>query len=128
MQWNVQEICKSANVDCHFSLGDSAERMAPELEIALYRVVQESVNNIIKHAKATQVELSLERTPASLRLVISDNGIGIGDPDEFKSMSHGLAGMRHRVRSIGGTLKISGVPGKGTVIDVSVPLTSPAAA
>jgi signal transduction histidine kinase len=126
LQWNVEETCKAANLDCHLRLGDSVERLRADLEIALYRVVQESVTNTIKHARATEVELTLDRTAEGLRLVIADNGIGIGDPGAFKRMSHGLAGMRHRVRSVGGAIEIRGEPGKGTVVEVLVPLGAPA--
>lgn len=127
LQWNVEATCKSTNIDCHFKLSESVERLSPAMEIALYRVVQESVTNTIKHARATRLDLSLDRTAEGLRLVIADNGIGIGDHSAFKQMSHGLVGMRHRVRSIGGTLEIRGKAGKGTVIEVLVPLEARAA-
>lgn len=125
LQWNVEQTCKAASLECHFRLGESVQRMPPDLEIALYRVAQEGVTNTIKHAKATKVELSLDRTADGLRLVIADNGIGIGDPGSFKRMSHGLVGMRHRVHSIGGAVQIRGEPGKGTVIEVFVPMAAP---
>ena len=125
LQWNVEETCKAASLECHFRLSDLVQRLPPDLEIALYRVAQECVTNVIKHAKATLVELTLERTAPGLLLVIADNGVGIGDTGAFKRMSHGLVGMRHRVHSIGGTIEIRGTPGKGTVINVSVPLESP---
>ncbi len=128
LRWNVEETCKAASLECRFKLSDSVERLPANLEIALYRVVQESVTNITKHAQATLVELTLERTPSGLLLVIADNGVGIGDTGAFKRMSHGLVGMRHRVHSIGGTIDIRGTPGKGTVIAVSVPLDSPVTA
>jgi signal transduction histidine kinase len=128
LQWNVEETCKAANIECRLKLSDSVERLSADLEIALYRVVQESVTNIIKHARATLVELTLERTAPGLLLVIADNGVGIGDTGAFKRMSHGLVGMRHRVHSIGGTIDIRGTPGRGTVIAVSVPLETPASA
>jgi signal transduction histidine kinase len=128
LQWNVEETCKAANLECHFRLADSVERLPPDLEIALYRVVQESVTNTIKHAKATRLDLTLERTPTGLRLVIADDGVGIGDPGAFQRMSHGLVGMRHRVHSVGGIIRIRGEPGKGTVIEVAVPLQAPTAA
>jgi signal transduction histidine kinase len=128
LRWNVEETCKAANLECRFKLSDSVERLPADLEIALYRVVQESVTNITKHAQATLVELTLERTASGLLLVIADNGVGIGDTGAFKRMSHGLVGMRHRVHSIGGTIEIRGTPGRGTVIVVSVPMGTPATA
>jgi NarL family two-component system sensor histidine kinase LiaS len=90
--------------------------------------VQESVTNTIKHANATRLDLVLERTAAGLRMLITDNGIGVGDPAKFQHLSHGLVGMRHRVHSVGGTIRILGAPGKGTVIEVTVPLEPPAPA
>jgi signal transduction histidine kinase len=128
VQWHVEETCKAASLACRMKLSEALERLAPEMEIALYRVVQESVTNIIKHAKATEVDLTLERTAGELKLSIADNGVGIGDPGAFQRMSHGLVGMRHRVHSVGGSIRIHGESGKGTVIEVTVPLQAPAAA
>ena len=122
LQWYVDEACKSSNLECHIRISDNLERLPADLEIALYRVVQESVTNIVKHARAKRIDLSVERTSKGLRVEIVDDGIGIADLEMAKKLSHGLAGMSHRVRSVHGTFDIRSQPGHGTRIDVFVPL------
>ena len=96
--------------------------MPGDLEIALYRLVQESVTNTVKHAHAKRINLAVERTPKGLRVTISDDGVGIADLETAKKLSHGLAGMSHRIRSVHGTFEIRSHPGHGTRIDAFVPL------
>jgi signal transduction histidine kinase len=122
LQWYVDEACKSANLECSLRIADNLERLPADLEIALYRIVQESVTNIVKHSKAKKIDLIVERTAKGLRVVIADDGVGIADLELAKKMSHGLAGMSHRVRSVRGTFDIRSHPGHGTRIDVFVPL------
>jgi signal transduction histidine kinase len=124
LQWYVEEACKSANVECALTVSDSLERMPADLEIALYRVVQESVTNAVKHAHAKHIHLTVERTPRGLALSIVDDGVGIADIEAAKKVSHGLAGMSHRVRSVNGTLDIRSAQGAGTRIEVFVPLVA----
>lgn len=122
LQWFVDEVCRDASIDCRLHISDKLERLPADLEIALYRVVQESVGNIVKHAKAKRLDLVLERTPDGLKLLVGDDGVGIADLELAKTLSHGLAGMMHRVRSVNGTFDIQSRPGKGTRIEVFVPL------
>ena len=96
--------------------------MAPDFEIALYRLVQEGLANAVKHAHAHNFELELERAPEGLRVVMGDDGVGIDDLAKAKSLSHGLAGMIHRVRSLGGTFEVASQANQGTRIVVVVPL------
>jgi len=122
LQWYVDEACKASNLQCNIRMSDNLERLPADLEIALYRVVQESVTNVIKHARAKRIDLSVDRTAKGLRVEIVDDGVGIADLEMAKKLSHGLAGMSHRVRSVHGTFDIRSQPGHGTRIDVFVPL------
>ena len=122
LQWYVDETCKSANLDCKLKVTPDLERLPSDLEIALFRLVQESLNNIVKHAHARHVELSVERFAKGLRVVIADDGVGIPDLGAASRLSHGLAGMRHRVSSVRGTFDIESRPGHGTIIRAVVPL------
>lgn len=122
LHWYVQETCRSAGIESRLMVSERLERLPPDLEIALYRLVQESVNNIVKHAQAKTLDLTLERTDDGLQLCIADDGVGIADLEYAKRLSHGLAGMMHRVRSVGGSFDVRSQPGKGTRIDVFVPL------
>ena len=122
LQWYVDEASRNAGIECDLHIGDGVERLSPDLEIALYRLVQESVSNVVKHSKAKRIELSLERQENGLRLTVADDGVGIADLERARRLSHGLAGMMHRVRSVGGTFEVRSATGQGTRIEVFVPL------
>jgi signal transduction histidine kinase len=98
-------------------------RLAPELETVLYRVTQESLTNIGKHARASRVTVSLATENGGVRLRIHDDGVGF-DPlaaRELVSDGHfGLAGMRERVEMVGGRMVVDSVPGEGTTVDVQM--------
>jgi signal transduction histidine kinase len=125
LQWYVEETCRDQKLACHLRISEKLERMPPDLEIAFYRLVQEGLNNVVKHARAKTFDLELERTPEGLRVALGDDGVGIEDLAKAKSLSHGLAGMMHRVRSLGGTFDVASAPGRGTRIQVFVPLRKP---
>jgi signal transduction histidine kinase len=122
LQWYVDEACKASNLQCNIRMSDQLERLPADLEIALYRIVQESVTNVVKHAHAKRIDLAVERTAEGLHVEIVDDGVGIADLERAKTLSHGLAGMSHRVRSVHGTFDIRSRPGHGTRIEVFVPL------
>ena len=126
--WYVDEACRDAKIECRLRISERLERLPSDLEIALYRLVQESVGNVVRHSKAKHLDLTLERTGAGLRLVVEDDGVGIADLEHAKRTSHGFAGMMHRVRSVNGTFKVASRPGEGTRIEVFVPLETVAAA
>jgi two-component system, NarL family, sensor histidine kinase DevS len=95
------------------------ERLPGEVETALYRIVQESLTNVVKHAQARRVSILLTRTSGAVKAVIEDDGRGIGDDS---SGGFGLAGMRERLSLLGGRLEIESGPGSGTTIAAEVPL------
>jgi signal transduction histidine kinase len=118
---NQARAFEAANgVACDIQSGLDA-RLAPELETVLYRVTQESLNNIGKHARASRVTVSLATENGGVRLRIHDDGVGF-DPlaaRELVGDGHfGLAGMRERVEMVGGRLVVDSVPGEGTTVDV----------
>ena len=123
VQWYVDETCGAAKLESRVTVS-KLERLSPDLEIALYRIVQESVNNAVRHSKATRIELTVERTDSGVRLLVRDNGIGIPDLDRARKQSHGLVGMTHRMRAINGTLDISSRKGEGTSVEAFLPLAA----
>lgn len=120
------ETCKRAGLECHTTIPDETDPIPQALAIALFRVGQESLTNIIRHAKARRVEMSFEVGPAGYHLCVRDDGIGM-DPERARS-SHGLSGMRHRVVSLNGSFEIQSAPGQGTRIDILVPFAEPGSA
>jgi signal transduction histidine kinase len=106
-------------VDLEAQLGDG--RLPSEVETALYRIVQEALTNVVKHAGATQVSILLTHRDASVAAVIEDDGAGF-DPTSVGHDVLGLAGMRERVGLVGGRLRIEAAEGAGTTIVAEVPL------
>ncbi len=97
-------------------------RVAPQVETAIYRVVQESLHNVAKHSQASVVVIEMNRSATHLRLRIEDDGVGINDVRNTQRPTFGLAGMRERISTLGGTLRVESRKGKGTRILVSVPV------
>jgi signal transduction histidine kinase len=124
LQWYVDETCREANIEPHLHISKLLERLPSDLEIALYRMVQEAVTNVVRHSQATHLDLTLERTPKGVHMTVSDDGVGIDNLDAAKKLSHGLLGMSHRLRTINGTLNVHSLSGKGTRIEMFVPLAA----
>jgi len=106
-------------VDLEARLGD--ERLPGEIETALYRIVQEALTNIVKHARAQRVSILVVRKPASVAVVIEDDGTGFSQPEATDRGGLGLVGMRERVRLLDGRFEIESSPGAGTAIVAEVP-------
>jgi signal transduction histidine kinase len=99
-----------------------AERLSAEIETALYRIVQESLTNIVKHARAGTVSITLGRKRDAVTVVVEDDGVGF-DPARTREEGLGLIGMRERVALVGGRLTIESRPGAGTTFVVEVPVS-----
>jgi signal transduction histidine kinase len=100
-------------------------RLTDDASIAVFRVVQESLTNIVRHSGASAIELAVDLSGGDLVLRIRDDGKGIA-PDRMSNVvgSHGIASMRHRVTSLGGQWKIQSPPGGGTLIIARLPLSN----
>jgi PAS domain S-box-containing protein len=98
-------------------------RLGSSIEMTFLRIVQEALMNVARHAKASQVNLSLWREDNAVHMTVQDNGKGIESwHDANRPGSHGLTIMRERAEALGGNLRVSSVPGKGTRIEVSIPV------
>jgi len=91
-------------------------------EVLFYRVIQECLNNIVKHAQATSVEISIVQTETQVTARIQDNGRGFVPVPESQSSGFGLIGLAERVRMLGGAHSIESEAGKGTAMTVIIPL------
>jgi len=117
-----REISKqqSVRLDCNFQgVPDSLPR---DVSLCLYRVIQESLQNIIKHSGACNASVDIFGSPSEIRLCIKDEGIGFNADSARQRGGLGLLSMRERLRLVGGTLAIESQPLRGTRIDVIVPL------
>jgi two-component system sensor histidine kinase UhpB len=96
-------------------------RLPSEIEIALFRIAQEALNNVAKHAKATQVEIELFNDDGDITMAVTDNGIGFDTKIQTSTLQHwGVPLMQERVRAINGEFLLRSVPGQGTQIVVRV--------
>lgn len=100
---------------------------APEHADALFRIAQEALTNVARHARATQVTLTLERDDGALTLSICDNGCGIDPAAPTRPHAFGLRGMHERASALGGVLSLSLAPGGGTMLTVKIRLAPPVA-
>jgi PAS domain S-box-containing protein len=117
----ADEFQNYTGVRCRSSLPDEDLTYAPQIDIALFRMVQESLNNIAKHANATEVDVVLDDVDDHVNLSIRDNGVGMSPVRFASSTTHGLRGMRERAGYLGGEVQIVSSPGKGTHIMISLP-------
>lgn len=117
------EFEKYTGVTCNASLPDDRLIYAPRVDIALFRMVQESLNNIAKHAQATRVDVVLDDADDEIMLTIRDNGVGIPTA-QSGVITHGLRGMRERAGYLGGSVRVSSSAGGGTTIAISIPKTA----
>jgi len=122
IEWQVQEWQEKTGVRCSMSAMIDDESLDAGRATAAFRVLQESLTNVARHAQATSVRVRLWTEGAQLRLEIRDNGRGIAETTIGESTSLGLLGMKERVLSFGGTVDVHGAAGEGTTVDVSIPL------
>jgi signal transduction histidine kinase len=129
LEWQAREFEKQMGIACVFRDADKdiEADLDPDHASALFRIFQEALTNIAKHAGATRVTVSLRRQRQHLTLTICDNGRGITPADRLKPHSFGLRGMSERARALGGTLTLSPAPGGGTMVVVKIRLTAVAA-
>ncbi|HET7185183.1 MAG TPA: GAF domain-containing sensor histidine kinase [Terriglobales bacterium] len=117
----AKDLAKTTGVKARVAVSDDVGRLAPEVEAALYRVVQEALHNVAKHAQAKAANIQMTRENALIRLYIEDDGQGMSKPSGFTGRSFGLAGMRERISMLGGSVKVTSTKGVGTRIEVTLP-------
>jgi signal transduction histidine kinase len=122
----VEDVGARNQWDTSLDLPETLPRLNDPAAIALYRIVQESLTNASKYAKANQVSVTLACTTEQLLLTVCDDGRGL--PPDFDAGSiaghHGLLGMEQRVLALGGTMHVDSTPGHGVTIRIEVPMTS----
>jgi PAS domain S-box-containing protein len=124
VEWQIQEFQARTGIQCKLQLL-TQELFAPDVSTALFRILQETLTNVARHAKATRVEVVKQKERDRLVLRISDNGRGFDPEDPSISKSLGLLGMRERAAILGGQVNIASAPGKGTTVTAWIPLLSP---
>ncbi len=118
----TREFTKRTGIPATIIKSDKNIKLSSEHSLTLFRVFQEMLNNIMKHSMAEQVHIEIYKTGKFVRLAVSDNGKGFDEASRNKPCSFGLRGIQERIGHLGGTVKITSVPGKGTLVAVSLPL------
>ncbi|HKW26546.1 MAG TPA: GAF domain-containing sensor histidine kinase [Terriglobales bacterium] len=117
----AKDLSKSTGVKTRVEVPDDLGRFGPEAETAIYRVVQEALHNVAKHAQAKNVGVQVAREQSAIKLLVEDDGIGFVQKGVSRGRSFGLSGMRERVAALGGTVRVRTGKGRGTRIEVTVP-------
>ncbi len=116
LQWHADEFQARTGIRCRVTFRDGLPTLGGALATAVFRIVQEALTNVARHAGATRVEVSLRYHAGALALEIADDGRGITDGERLGSGSFGLLGMRERAYLHGGDLTVAGEPGRGTTV------------
>ena len=124
LRWQFKESCRRTGLKCSETIPETELRVSPDAAIGVFRVAQEALTNILKHAEATSADLAVSIQGDSFVLRISDDGKGISMNRPQTITSHGLASMRHRIAALGGTWDIHAPATGGTVVTARIPLSS----
>jgi signal transduction histidine kinase len=125
IRWQVEAFSERSDIPHQIQVDGEADQLGRELSTALFRILQESLTNVARHAEATEVRVDLHVNHDQATLVVADDGRGI-TPGEISSPGAlGLAGMRERAQAMGGHVTIEGRPGRGTEVTASIPRRRP---
>jgi signal transduction histidine kinase len=122
IKWQAGEFTERTGVKCEISPGSKYIAIGQRHDTAIFRIFQEALTNVNRHAEATKVKVSLREKAGKLEFQIRDDGIGIKKEQIIDPKSLGLIGIRERARYLGGETTISGIQGKGTTITVTLPI------
>lgn len=122
IEWQARQFQARSRISCELSVDDDGTAVPEEQAVAVFRILQESLNNIGRHARATAVRVELKIDREQLTMAIRDNGVGIFPGDRRKAHRFGLVGIEERITLLSGKLSIDSVPGHGTLLRISMPM------
>ena len=123
LEWQIQEFRARTGIKTTFQSSVQNSPLNQDGVTAIFRILQETITNVSRHAQASAVQIKLIDNDDSIILEVKDNGRGITEEETKKTGSFGILGMRERVLLLGGTLTMTGIPGKGTTVRVEIPLS-----
>lgn len=126
VEWLAESLGNSQGIDARVEVEGPLPSLSPQQQLLLFRIVQEALSNIRRHAHASKVTITLKSMPTRIELAVRDDGEGFELPEmigDYASRGRlGLAGMQERARLLGGVLTVQSAPGKGTTVAITVPL------
>jgi len=122
--WQLQRFTRNTDIPHEFSASEDTIPLGPDAEIAAFRIVQEALTNVARHARASRVKLRLVREPDSLRITLTDNGRGL-QPAPENGHGFGILGMIERAAALGGALTVQPARRQGTQVSLRIPLAAP---
>jgi signal transduction histidine kinase len=124
LEWQALDFTRRYNIPCHFVSNRETIAVSEAISGALFRVCQEALTNIAKHAQAQAVNIEIFADASNVTLEITDDGVGLAADSQSKAGSYGLLGMRERAAGLNGWLEVNSAPGRGTSVMVSLPLNA----
>ena len=120
--WQAKEFQKRTGIRCRTKLPPEGTKLDLEVSTTAFRIFQEILTNVARHSRATRVDIELTVDEERLALEVADNGVGIPSADLNGRKSLGLLGMQERALLFGGHVGITGTPGQGTRVSVTIPI------
>jgi signal transduction histidine kinase len=121
LEWQAEELHRRTGITCRFESPLQSVGLCPAGATAMFRIVQEALTNVVRHAHATEVTIRLDEEGRELRLTVKDNGKGITESETTKLSSFGILGLRERVGLLKGRMTLRGCPGQGTTLTAYIP-------
>ncbi|MCC6195854.1 MAG: PAS domain S-box protein [Burkholderiales bacterium] len=122
LEWLVQTMGQRSGIECRLTIDDPGLTLPPAHSTAVFRIVQEALTNIVKHAKAAHADVDVRQRDGVLTIVVRDDGVGFVPEDPREPSSFGLLGLRERTSLLRGTATLRSAPGTGTTLEVALPL------
>jgi PAS domain S-box-containing protein len=121
IEWLMGDFSRRTGIRCKTSVRITESRIGGNSAVAIFRIIQEVLTNVARHAKASRVSLQLSEADERLEILVRDDGIGITEAQASDARSYGLIGIRERAQGLGGNVSIHGETGKGATVAVSIP-------
>jgi two-component system, NarL family, sensor histidine kinase UhpB len=121
-EWLAQNFSERTGIPCKLQIRPPDLELAEPHASALYRILQESLTNVARHAKASRVDVTLEQINGTLKLSVRDDGRGFSPGAARSQKTYGLLGLRERTVLLGGETSVASEPGRGTTVEVRIPL------
>jgi signal transduction histidine kinase len=121
IEWQIGEFQRRTEIESNIVSLEEEVALSKEQSTAVFRIFQEALTNIVRHAQATWIDVAMRKEAGELVLTVSDNGRGITEDEKSGQCTLGILGMQERAHLVGGEIEITGAEGKGTVVTVRVP-------